>query len=71
MTNDRGKLPPSHEMPTRGRTHRSARLLAAAVGVAVLTACGPTEPASSPLSIDSLTVTPLGTAGVFRVVAHR
>jgi hypothetical protein len=46
-------------------------MLAAAVVVAVLMACGPTEPASSPLSIDSLTVTPLQTAGTFRVVAHR
>lgn len=71
MTNDRSNLPASHEMPTRGRSRWSARVLAATVGVAVLTACGPTEPASSPLSIDSLTVTPLETAGTFRVVAHR
>ena len=50
---------------------RFARHGAAGVALALLTACSPTEPVSSHLGIDSLTVTPLATAGAYRVVAHR
>lgn len=61
----------SRKVPAQASALASVRALAAAVGLAAMSACGPTEPVSSHLGIDSLTVTPLESAGTFRVVAHR
>ena len=61
----------SRKVPAQASALASVRALAAAVGLAAMSACGPTEPVSSHLGIDSLTVTPLETAGAFRVRAHR